>query len=91
MSNIMNGCEGISRRVVLTGTALALGIAATGTAASQAAAQAKVSQAEAKYQDHPKGPQRCDGCVQFQPSNACKVVEGQISPNGWCEIFAAKT
>jgi hypothetical protein len=66
-------------------------VAATGTAATQAAAQQKVKQAEVKYQDQPKGPQRCDGCVQFQPPNACKIVEGQISPNGWCEIFAAKT
>ncbi len=91
MSNIKNCCEGISRRVMLTGTAHALVIAATGTAATQAAAQVKVSPAEAKYQDHPKGPQRCDGCVQFQPPNACKIVGGQISPSGWCELFAPKT
>ncbi len=91
MSNIKNGGEVISRRVVLAGTALALGVAATGTIATQAAAQQKVSQADAKYQDQPKGQQRCDGCVQFQPPNACKIVQGEISPSGWCQLFAAKT
>lgn len=91
MSNIKNGGEVISRRVVLAGTALALGVAATGTITTQAAAQQKVSQADAKYQDQPKGQQRCDGCVQFQPPNACKIVQGEISPSGWCQLFAAKT
>ena len=91
MSNIKNGGEVISRRVVLGGTALALGVAATGTFTTQAAAQQKVSQADAKYQDRPKGQQRCDGCVQFQPPNACKIVQGEISPSGWCQLFAAKT
>jgi len=33
----------------------------------------------------------CDGCVNFQPPNACKFVEGNISPSGWCQLFAAKT
>ena len=91
MSNIKNGGEVISRRVVLAGTALALGVAATGTITAPAAAQQKVSQADAKYQNQPKGQQRCDGCVQFQPPNACKIVQGEISPNGWCQLFAAKT
>jgi len=91
MSNIKNGGEVISRRVVLAGAALALGVAATGTITTQAAAQQKVSQADAKYQDQPKGQQRCDGCVQFQPPNACKIVQGEISPSGWCQLFAAKT
>ncbi len=91
MNNIKNGREIVSRRVVLVGTALALGAAATGTIAKQAAAQQKVSQADAKYQNQPKGQQRCDGCVQFQPPNACKIVQGEISPSGWCQLFAAKS
>ena len=72
-----------ARRVVLTGAALALGAAATATAASPAAAQQKVSQADAKYQATPKGEQHCDGCVNFQPPKACKFVQGDISPSGW--------
>jgi hypothetical protein len=88
----MNDCQRISRRVVLTtGAALSLGAAAAAAVISQSAAQQKISQADAKYQTTPKGDQRCDGCVNFQPPNACKFVEGNISPSGWCQLFAAKT
>jgi hypothetical protein len=58
-----NDCQRISRRVALSGTALALGAAAIATAVSQAAAQQKISRADAKYQGTPKGDQHCDGCI----------------------------
>ena len=91
MNDGRNDCRRVSRRVVLTGTALGLGAAVAAVAVSQAAAQQKISQADAKYQTTPKGDQRCDGCVNFQLPNACKFVEGEISPSGWCQLFAAKT
>ena len=84
-------CQRISRRVVLTGTALALGAAAAATVVSEATAQEKISQADAKYQGTPKDDQRCDGCILFQPPNTCKVVQGEISPSGWCQLFVKKT
>jgi hypothetical protein len=88
----MNDCQRISRRVVLTsGAALSLGAATAAAVISHAAAQQKISQTEAKYQTTPKGDQRCDGCVNFQPPNACKFVDGNISPGGWCQLFIAKT
>ena len=85
-----NDCQRISRRVLLTGTALALGAAAV-AAVSQAMAQVKISRAVANYQNTPKGDQRCDRCINFQPPNACKFVQGDISPSGWCQLFASKT
>ena len=91
MRNGGNDCQRISRRVALSGTALALGAAAIATAVSQAAAQQKISQADAKYQGTPKGDQHCDGCVNFQPPNACKFVQGDISPSGWCQLFTPKS
>jgi hypothetical protein len=90
MNDSQNGCERISRRFVLTGTALALGAVAAGAAATCARAQQKVSQADAKYQAQPKDGQQCDGCVQFQAPSACKLVDGNIAPAGWCQLFAAK-
>jgi hypothetical protein len=81
----------ISRRVALTGAGLALGAAAIGAAVAQATAQPKIGQADAKYQAKPKDGQHCSLCVNFQPPNACKFVQGQISPNGWCQLFSAKT
>ena len=91
MSNSKDGSQRISRRVALTSTALALGIAAAGTAVTRAIAQQKITPAAAKYQDQPKGQQSCAVCVNFQPPNACKFVQGTISPSGWCLLFAPKT
>jgi hypothetical protein len=54
-------------------------------------AQAKVAQNTVAYQDKPKDAQRCDGCSSFQPPNACKMVEGTISPQGWCSLFTKKS
>ena len=62
MNSSRNECQRISRRVVLTGTALALGAAAIPATVSQTAAQVKISQATARYQGTPKGDQRCEGC-----------------------------
>jgi hypothetical protein len=90
MDDSRRNSDGISRRVVLTGSVIALGVAATTAAVTQAAAQAKASQKDAQYQDKPKDGHQCDGCIQFQPPNACKVIEGNISPAGWCALFTAK-
>lgn len=83
----------LSRRSLLRGAGLAAGagaLAIAGLAAGPAAAQSKFSQAMAKYQPTPKGAQRCEGCIQFESPNACKVVQGTISPSGWCLLFAPK-
>jgi hypothetical protein len=71
MNNDRNDCQLTSRRVALKGTALALGAAAA-AAVAQAAARQKISQADAKYQNTPKGDQRCDGGISFQPPNAAQ-------------------
>ncbi|MGH6671001.1 MAG: high-potential iron-sulfur protein [Xanthobacteraceae bacterium] len=76
--------------MALTSTALAFAAAAD-AAITRAGAQQKLSQAAAKYQGQPKGKQSCAVCANFQPPNACRFVQGVISPNGWCQLFAAKT
>jgi hypothetical protein len=87
MDNDQNRCVSLLRRIVLARAALALG-AALGATAMPAAAQTKLSQAVAKYQDQPRGQQRCETCGYFQPPSACKLVEGNISPKGWCQLWA---
>ena len=79
----------MSRRRALTSTALAF--VAAGTAVTRASAQQKLSQAATKYQDQPKEKQSCAVCVNFEPPNGCKFVQGTISPSGWCILFAPKT
>jgi hypothetical protein len=83
----------LSRRVFLQRVATYGAGAAIiqGLGSNLATAQAKVSQNTVSYQDKPKGTQRCDGCNLFQPPNACKTVEGEISPQGWCSLFTKKT
>lgn len=90
MSNSKDGSRNVSRRMAITSTALAF-VAAADAAITRADAQQKLSQAAAKYQDQPKGKQSCAVCANFQPPNACKFVQGMISPNGWCLLFAPKT
>jgi hypothetical protein len=47
----------------------------------------RMSKQEAAYQDQPRGGLRCAGCTLFVKPDACKVVEGAISPTGWCRLF----
>ena len=77
--------QGVSRRRVLTIAAGAAGASIAGV--SVAPAQAKTPQKTVKYQDTPKGDQRCENCKQFEPPSACKVVDGTISPQGWCLVY----
>jgi hypothetical protein len=66
--------------LLLVGTAAVLGIPRT-------AAQEKLSQAEAEYQDQPKGGLVCAACALFRPPRSCQIVEGNINPRGWCKFF----
>jgi hypothetical protein len=83
----------ISRRVLL-GAAMTLA-AMEGRSPPAAADEPikeadKIKQTDAKYQKEPKGQQRCEICLQFQPPSSCKIVQGPITPQGWCQFFAAK-
>ena len=84
----------ISRRQVLTIAAGAAGASITGaagvTGTSAAAQAAKVSQKIVKYQDTPKGEQRCDNCELFEAPSSCKNVDGTIAAQGWCIVYRKK-
>ena len=43
-----------------------------------------------EYQDTPKGDQQCSNCSLFQEPNACTLVDGEISPAGWCKFWVKK-
>ena len=75
-----------SRRLLLQGAA-ALGGAIPFIAAGALAA-GKMSQALVAYQDLPKGTQNCANCKLFEQPSGCKLVEGPVSPNGWCPDLA---
>jgi len=62
-----------------------LGLAAAPVRADEPPAQ--LSQAEAQYQNTPKGMFSCAVCSFFIKPSSCKVVTGAISPQGWCKLF----
>ena len=81
----------VSRRDVLRSALLLSGAACAGALQSQVAyAQQKASKAVMKYQDKPNGDMRCDNCTQFVAPSSCKVVDGTISPSGYCIAWVKK-
>ena len=82
----------LSRRSLLTRAAVIAGAALTASVvpSERASAQQKVSKEAMKYQDKPNGDQRCDNCAQFVAPASCKVVDGVISPSGYCIVWVKK-
>jgi hypothetical protein len=54
-----------------------------------ASASDKMTKPQAAYQDTPNGIYSCGLCTLFVAPDGCKVVEGEISKDGWCKAFAA--
>jgi hypothetical protein len=84
----------LSRRELLPtliGAAATVSAAIALGASETAEAQSKTSQATAKYQDHPNAGGSCAICNYFRPPHACQLVDGNISPNGWCSFYSKKS
>jgi hypothetical protein len=84
----------LSRRGLIRAAGVAGGgglLVAAGITAPSARAQVnKVSQQQVHYRPTPNGNARCSKCAHFLPPSHCGVVQGTISPNGWCSMFAPK-
>jgi hypothetical protein len=82
----------VSRRNLLRGATLAAGgaafLAATMTAQR---AEAKMAQNAAGYQSTPKDGLRCSNCAVFVAPSSCRLVDGTISPDGYCRFFVKKS
>ena len=85
----MHPCErsGISRRTALITAGAAPLLAMI---ASRAEAGAKVPQSAVHYQASPKNGQDCDDCANFVSPGGCKLVDGAISPKGWCRLWVKR-
>jgi hypothetical protein len=55
---------------------------------SRTQASEKMTRQQADYQDAPKGIFSCAVCSLFEPPKSCKVVDGEVSKDGWCRAFA---
>jgi hypothetical protein len=85
--------SGSSRRAFIKGMGVVATAATCGNAAAAEAQeykpqpQKKLTQAAARYQDRPKGNEACGACPYFIFPKSCVVVDGEISPSGWCPIY----
>ena len=81
---------GVSRRDFLHVAAIGGGATILGAGLIASPAAAKMSPKAMSYQPTPKGNQRCDNCANFQAPGGCKLVDGPISPAGWCILYNPK-
>lgn len=88
-----------SRRVFLEkGGALLAGIASLPLLASirNGFAAGKLAKSDVNYQEKPNTGRDCDDCLQFisgatpNANGTCKVVDGVVSPHGYCAAFTPK-
>ena len=70
-------------RAIVTGAPATILLLTSRTEAAE-----KMTRQQAEYQDKPDGIYSCGMCTLFEKPNACKVVEGEISSDGWCKAFA---
>jgi High potential iron-sulfur protein len=78
---------GTSRRTLIR-AAIGCGSAALLLRIAPAHAAEQMTRAQAEYQDTPNGIYSCGTCTLFVPPNGCKVVEGDVSKDGWCKAYA---
>ncbi len=76
--------EALRTLIVLPALAGAIALG-TGTA------DASDNKKQFHYQDKP-GPsgRKCAGCRFFRAPHGCSIVNGTISPNGWCIAWAKR-
>jgi len=82
-----------SRRSLLRNIAIGAPAAAALTAVSvkSSLADGKIPKGQARYQSNPNGDRQCSKCVHFTAPSSCEIVEGDVSPQGWCQFFGQKS
>lgn len=84
-----------NRRTFLGGVIALPALAATLTSRASADAS-KATKSAMHYQSSPSDGKQCSGCQFFiaasdpKSDGTCQVVDGAISPNGYCVAFTAK-
>ena len=87
--------KSLSRRSFIGGVVV-LPALATALAGRAAADSSKASQASMHYQTTPNGSSHCSECKFFVPgqdaqsNGSCQIVDGSISPSGYCIAFTSK-
>ena len=85
----MDGLLMFSRRSFLKRSLFAGTTAGAFALAGQSSiASATLTKTQAGYQDKPSANQRCELCKHFAAPNACHLVQGEISTQGWCHFYS---
>ncbi|TIL81915.1 MAG: twin-arginine translocation signal domain-containing protein [Mesorhizobium sp.] len=81
--------QALSRRKFLKVSMTGAALAGAGGLASCMTGQptARGAGTTALYQNSPNKGRRCGGCKHFLEPNACEIVAGEISPDGWCRFY----
>ena len=67
----------------------AVAVGAIGARSAQAATG--ITKEDMKYQyPSPHPGQECERCVYFKSPKSCGIVDGEVSPEGWCTAFHDK-
>ena len=82
--------EGMKSRASRRNFLIAMAGAGPLVALGSISAEAKMAQAGVGYQTEPKDGKQCDQCNFFIAPNACKVVDGDITPTGYCKLWNKK-
>jgi hypothetical protein len=82
------------RDAVALGTRWLLSGGVVAIACVPVARAGKAAKADFYYQDKPKDGKSCANCRLFTTSEAgkgsCAVVDGDVSPVGWCMAYSAR-
>jgi hypothetical protein len=85
-----------TRRAWLLRAGVAIAAAPVALAAASAKAAANTPKSAVNYRYQPNGAQHCGACSSFIPGadaqgpGTCKIVEGPIPQNGWCELYSKR-
>jgi hypothetical protein len=86
---VLSGCD--SKKGVGSTTGAPASSPAASTESAAPATAKKLPQATVQYQAQPKGEQKCSLCTNYiAESSSCKLVDGPISPEGWCSLWTKK-
>jgi hypothetical protein len=92
----MTAGHDLDRRRLVRGLATAAGLIPALVLAGRAAAEPANGKPDVKFQNTPKGADRCADCVSFIPGatsgapGTCKAVQGVIPQNGWCVLYVRR-
>ena len=62
---------------------------------NESAVAGTASKTDLNYQNSPRNGKRCATCTAFIPDGqggggTCRIVEGTVTPNGWCMAYSER-